>query len=317
MVYKSVLLGILTLLMTFSQDIRSETIVPDGYYLDTSELAMLNHRTSHFVVSESDLDYIKKYISDYFNGDYQKEQPPLDGHLYIFKGILEKIQLPAEHINLIQRYGVALLSYDLDKLKASYAKDIIWWSAARMIKHNKEFKLFVNNQMTSGRWKDALHLLVEKGMTDEISKFSEYIENKDTIDSILELSLRKSKVINFLKKQNEGYLSEIITEISLSITDVMPFIQKKRGAKRFDHLDWLIKQLGLHKSNPEIKQILENLIEDDLYYSKEVFKREEFQNFTNREIENIKSDIDAHLLISNRVKQALYPEFILEYNVIE
>ena len=317
MVYKSLMFYILVVLLIFSQNTKSEVSIPDGFYLDSSEMKMLDHRTSHFVITAADLNYIENFVDDFFRTDYQKKQPKINGNLYLFKNVLEKMQLPDKYITLINRYAVAVSAYDLDKLNRSFVKDVIWWSEARMLKNTKEFDLFISNQVTSDRWKDALKLLIEKGMTDKIISYSEFIENQDTRDSILELSIRQSKLINILKKKDKGFVDELINEIQVSISDVIPIIRKERGAKRHEHLYWLIKQLGVNKTNPEINKMLRNIINDDLYYSQNIYMHKKFQNISNKSLEDIHLSIEQSLDLSFRAKQALNQRLILKYEIRE
>lgn len=247
-----------------NKEIIYENVKPD------IDILLLNYRVSNLVYNEEDIKTIENHANDLLSVNDEKSLQSLKDYSYTFKNVIESVQLEREQILLLRRYAISIQNHKLiiSNKSKKYLDDIIWWSEVRIIKNKQSLIKFLNSQMTISRRKDALRMFAEEGMVTEIEYWSSQLKFKKS-KLLFELAVRKAKIRNELRAQKINTSEILITELNKSINDIIPMSNKKIYALQYFHFFWLLKQFGIYRETESVKEILNNLTKDEIFYIKD------------------------------------------------
>ena len=295
-----ILLGFLILIVsTFS--IQSKTLrnYHSGQDQRPKDLRDLAFRAKNIVYTNDDLLTVDKYINEFMNTAKLPTKETLIFQISSFEILVKNIQIPQKQLLALQNYAIALKSYNIKYLYMRL-NQIIWWTELRLINDPQELKDFLNKQIYSSKQKEVIDFYAEKGMVNELNYWSKNLK-KNRIEDEFKIAISKAEFIKLLKQKHPSLSKLVETELRKSIYYVMwPF---NRGS-RLEHkyIDWLFHQMGAHRKNPKISQILDKIIADETFLYKKkvnllpVEMREEY-------IKGIHSNLD----LTDKALQALKP----------
>ncbi len=235
------------------------------------DFKQLMYRTSNLVFDNTDLKTINKYVNQVLQ---EPNDEILKNHInYInnFKEIIENIQLPEKQLQLLYEYGEIMKKQNYINTKL-LLDDIIWWSTIRMRLNSKDIIPYLNGQMLTNKKEYVIKVFIEKGMVNEIKFWSKKVKLRDYTHSttnsktVFNYAIRKATIINALN--HNKIFKIIIPELTKSVDEILFHKNDIDLSMKYNHLKWLILHLGLYQSNPNIDQVLKNLLKDRFYYNR-------------------------------------------------
>jgi hypothetical protein len=257
------------ILLVSPLSLQSRTFVANSdSHVISKEIRELAFRVDNLVFIKQDLSTIDKYTNEFLDSAKLPTEKMLGYQTSLSVKILQNLQIPQKQLLSLQKYAVALKSYELKPLDRRL-NQIIWWTEVRLINNKLELIEFLNKQIYSSMQKEVLNIYAEKGMIDELNYWSKNLK-KNRIEDEFNIAIRKAEIIKLLKLNPNNISKVLETELKKSIYYVMwPF---NRGSSlEHNYVKWLFYQMGVFRENPKVSQILAQIIIDESYlYIKKV-----------------------------------------------
>lgn len=271
------------------------------------ELTRLNYRSLNYALKKEDFDVMEKYANNFLKSSNLRTIKESPIPIVSIRYAVMLNQIPKNTLKLVQRSVVALKSFDQNTI---ILNDIIWWTEVRRIDNKLDLLMFLKNQVYSKRRKDALSMLVELGLVTEIENLSNILTFKDS-QYEFPLLLRKAELRRAFINNNQNISDEIESEIRNSLRDYIfsntPNPDKKQAVGLFyDHIYWLLKQLGIYRSNKEVSAILSNLEKDFFYYNKTDIEKF-LEKIPKKDHELYISTLEGQIELIDRIETAIDP----------
>lgn len=266
----------------FSHNLLAFTPNPINERSDVNQIRKIEVFKSHasktyLQISSDDLALIDEYIKlhDDFDG---KDFEPIKDTGYFFRAIfkaLENDKLPDLYLDKISNLAVIVYNYDKQKMKdvighvfISDLKELMWFIELRYIKDKAEIINFLHQSLIDDSENLlVLEILVQNNMFEQIQQWFDAQEIKE-YELLIELLKRRSMIDN--NKLNVDINKLLVEEYKKSVNQIFKSYKLTSYAKNelyVQHIDWLLKQMNIHKHDPDINKTLKLLNDDWLIFN--------------------------------------------------